>query len=159
VNGKWGFNPDPYSDPNNEYWNSGFGYNCGSTGASYNKLDYPVRVGGITININGSQAVVIQSIDTGCAGATYEWPNATLTFNSSGCPNGIDLGEPTFTCYPIPYDYACNPIYGDWGGTDEEVCQKAQQFLDDHAPNIGFRACEEQSSSGSSFFYTENPLP
>ena len=141
VNGKWGIGNDAYSDPNNEEWSSGFVYNCGSGGASYLKLDYPVRIGGINININGSQAVVTQNGDTGCALMSYEWSNATLTFNSSGCPNGINLGEPTFTCTPIPNDAGCNPIYGDWGGTDEEICQKAQQFLDDHAPTISFRGC------------------
>ena len=143
VNGKWGFNPDPYSDPNNEWWGSGFGYNCGDTGASYAKLDYPVRAGGINIEIYGSQVVVSQSIETGCAGASYAWPNATLTFNSSGCPNGIDLGEPIFTCSPVLWDYACDPIYGDWGGTEEERCQKARQYLDDHPPEFGFRVCGE----------------
>jgi hypothetical protein len=138
VNGKFGFNPDNYSDPNNEGWGSGFVYNCGSGGASYSKLDYPVRIGSITISISGSQAVVSQTCDTGCAGAGYFWPDATLTFGEDGCPTGIELGEPVFSCYPIPYDYACNPIYG---GTDEEVCQKARDFLDANPPVINFRPC------------------
>jgi hypothetical protein len=147
VNGKWGFNPDNYSDPNNEGWGSGFGYNCNPTGASYTKLDYPVRYDGIYVTINGATAVVQQDCDTGCAGAGYVWPNATLTFGEDGCPTGIDLGEPVFSCSPIPYEYACNPMFGDWGGTEEEVCQKARRFLNDHEPDIQFRPC------------VENPLP
>lgn len=141
VNGKFGFNPDNYSDPNNEGWASGFVYNCGSGGASYTKLDYPVRIGGINININGAQAVVRQDGDSGCAGGGYEWPNATLTFGEDGCPTGIDLGEPIFTCSDNAGEAACDPQFGDWGGTLEERCQKFRDFLDDHAPTISFRGC------------------
>jgi len=34
-------------------------------------------------------------------------------------------------------------MYGDWGGTDEEICQKARDFLDANTPRIGFRVCGE----------------
>ncbi len=147
VNGKFGFNPDNYSDPNNEGWASGFVYNCGSGGASYTKLDYPVRMGGIGIIIDGAQAVVRQDGDSGCAGGGYEWPNATLTLGEDGCPTGIDLGEPVFSCNPVG-DFACDPMYGDWGGTPEERCQKFRDFLDAHPPEFNFRPCEPACEPG-----------
>jgi hypothetical protein len=144
---KWGFNFDAYSDPNNEGWSSGFGYNCGPGSAAYLKLDYPVRVGEITATFNGASGVVQQSGDTGCVGGGYNWPNATLTLGEDGCPTGIDLGEPIFNCSDSEDGGSCNPAFGDWGGTLEERCQKFRQFLDANAPEINFRPCEE------------NPLP
>jgi hypothetical protein len=141
VNGKFGFNPDNYSDPNNEGWASGFVYECGSGGASYTKLDYPVRIGGININIDGAQAVVRQDGDSGCVGGGYEWPNATLTFGEDGCPTGVDLGEPVFTCSDSADPSSCDPMFGDWDGTPEERCQKFRDFLDAHPPEFNFRSC------------------
>jgi hypothetical protein len=38
-------------------------------------------------------------------------------------------------------------MFGDWGGTDAEICQKARDFLDANSPEINLRACPE------------NPLP
>ena len=147
VKGRYDFNMDPYSDPNNEFWSTGTANNCGFAQAAYGKLDYPVTIGGYDVILNAGGVTVMQSITTGCAGVDCVWPDATLTYDEDGCPNGIDLGEPVCTCVVTRDSFNCDPMFGDWGGTDEEMCQKARDFLDANSPEINLRACPE------------NPLP
>ena len=147
VKGRYDFNMDPYSDPNNEFWSTGTANDCGNTSAEYGKLDYPVTIGGYAVTLNGGGVTVTQGGSTGCADMEYDWPDAVLTYDEDGCPNGIDLGEPVFTCSITSGSFNCDPMFGDWGGTDEEICQKARDFLDANPPEINLRACPE------------NPLP
>jgi hypothetical protein len=147
VKGRWDSNPDPYSDPNNEFWSTATANDCGYAQAAYGKLDYPVTIGGYQVTLNVGSVIVSQQVSTGCAGANYDWPDAALTYDEDGCPNGIALGEPVFGCSITSGSFNCQPMFGDWGGTDEEICQKARDFLDANPPEINLRACPE------------NPLP
>ena len=130
VKGRWDSNTDAYSDPNNEFWSTGTANDCGYAQGTYGKLDYPVTIGGYTVTLNAGGVAVSQSGSTTSGGGAYDWPDAVLTYDANGCPNGIDLGEPVWTC-----------------NASEEVCNEVRQFLDDNAPEINLRACPE------------NPLP
>ena len=130
VKGRYDFNMDPYSDPNNEFWSTGTANDCGFAQAAYGKLDYPEVIGGYTVTLNAGGVTVSQSGNKVSTGGTYDWPDAALTYDENGCPNGIDLGEPVWTC-----------------PGSEEDCDEIRQFLDDNPPEINLRACPE------------NPLP
>jgi hypothetical protein len=129
VKGRWDSNANPYADPNNEFWSTGTANDCGYAQAAYGKLAYPEVIGGYTVTLDGG-VTVLQAGNKVSTGGTYDWPDAALTYDENGCPNGIDLGEPVWTC-----------------PGSEEDCDEIRQFLDDNPPEINLRACPE------------NPLP
>lgn len=141
VKGRWDNNENAYADPNNEVWGTGTANDCGYAQAAYEKLDYPVTIGGYQVTLNAGSVTVSQQVNTGCAGLDCVWPDATLTYGEDGCPNGVNLGEPVCTCNVTSDSFNCQPMFGDWGGTDAEICEKAQQYLDDHPPEINIRSC------------------
>jgi hypothetical protein len=138
VKGRYDSNPDAYADPNNEFWSTATANDCGYAQAGYGKLDYPETIGGYTVTLNAGGVAVSQSGSTTSGGGTYDWPDAVLTYDANGCPNGIDLGEPVWTC-----------------NASEEVCNEVRQFLDANPPEINLRRCYDgpctctQNSLGS----------
>ena len=124
VKGRWDNNENPYADPNNEFWSTGTANDCGYAQAAYGKLDYPEVLGGYTVTLNAGGVTVSQSGNKASTGGTYDWPDAALTYDEDGCPNGITLGEPVWTC-----------------PGSEEDCEEIRQFLDANPPEINLRSC------------------
>ena len=124
MKGRWDSNQNPYADPNNEFWSTSTANDCGYAQAAYGKLDYPEVIGGYTVTLNAGGVTVSQSGNKVSTGGTYDWPDAALTYDENGCPNGIDLGEPVWTC-----------------PGSEEDCDEIRQFLDANPPEINFRPC------------------